>query len=97
MEKKVALKEYKPGRLSTASSGERSTMSPAWPAPTGRAKSGAPNVLFIIHDDTGFGQIGCYGGPINTPNSSLGGEWLLQQHAHHGALLPDALVLHNRP
>ena len=32
-----------------------------------RAKAGAPNVLFIVLDDVGFGQLGCYGSPINTP------------------------------
>jgi hypothetical protein len=32
---------------------------PAWPEPL-RAKEGAPNVLFIVLDDTGFGQLGCY-------------------------------------
>jgi hypothetical protein len=41
--------------------------SPAWPAPL-RAKEGAPNALFIVLDDTGFGQLSCYGSPINTPN-----------------------------
>src|SRR5271166_5360357 len=41
--------------------------SPAWPAPV-RASEGAPNVLFIVLDDTGFGQLGCYGSPISTPN-----------------------------
>jgi arylsulfatase len=41
--------------------------SPAWPAPV-RAKEGAPNVLFIVLDDTGFGNLGCYGSPIETPN-----------------------------
>jgi arylsulfatase A-like enzyme len=41
--------------------------SPAWPAPV-RAKKGAPNVLFIVLDDTGFGHLGCYGSPIQTPN-----------------------------
>jgi len=40
---------------------------PAWPVET-RAKPGAPNVLYIVIDDTGFGQLGCYGSPINTPN-----------------------------
>jgi arylsulfatase A-like enzyme len=40
---------------------------PAWPAPV-RAPRGAPNVLFIVLDDTGFGQLGCYGSPIATPN-----------------------------
>ncbi len=40
---------------------------PAWPA-IRRAKQGAPNVLFVVLDDTGFGQLGCYGSPIETPN-----------------------------
>jgi arylsulfatase A-like enzyme len=40
--------------------------SPAWPAPV-RAPKGAPNVLFIVLDDTGFGHLGCYGSPIETP------------------------------
>ena len=29
---------------------------------------GFPNVIFIGQDDTGFGQMGCYGSPIKTPN-----------------------------
>lgn len=29
---------------------------------------GAPNVVFIVLDDVGFGQIGCFGGPIDTPS-----------------------------
>jgi arylsulfatase A-like enzyme len=41
--------------------------SPAWPAPV-RAEQGSPNVLFIVLDDTGFGNLGCYGSPIETPN-----------------------------
>jgi arylsulfatase len=32
-----------------------------------RAKEGAPNVLFIVLDDTGFGHLGCYGGLTDTP------------------------------
>jgi arylsulfatase A-like enzyme len=39
---------------------------PAWPAPV-RATKGSPNVLFIVLDDTGFGHLGCYGSPIETP------------------------------
>src|SRR5450631_3794388 len=41
--------------------------SPAWPAPV-RARKGTPNVLFIVLDDTGFGHLGCYGSPIETPH-----------------------------
>src|SRR5436190_19254204 len=41
--------------------------SPAWPAPI-RARKDAPNVLLIVLDDTGFGHLGCYGSPIDTPS-----------------------------
>jgi hypothetical protein len=41
--------------------------SPAWPA-LARPEKGAPNVVFVVMDDTGFGQLGCYGSPIETPN-----------------------------
>lgn len=43
---------------------------PAWPVPP-RAPRGAPNVLMIVLDDTGFAQVGCFGGlggRIDTPN-----------------------------
>jgi arylsulfatase A-like enzyme len=64
----MAIKEYKPGTAFPGRMGRTIEESePAWPAPE-RAKAGAPNVLFIVIDDTGFGQLGCYGGPINTPN-----------------------------
>ncbi len=39
--------------------------SPALPL---SAPKGAPNVLIVVLDDVGFGQLGCYGGPIGTPN-----------------------------
>jgi arylsulfatase len=59
---------------------------PAWPAPV-RAKPGAPNVLFIVIDDTGFGQLGCYGSPINTPNfDKLAKNGLLYTNMHTTAL-----------
>ncbi len=64
----TALKEYKPGTAFTGVIGRTfDTSSPAWPEPL-RAKAGAPNVLFIVQDDTGYGQLGCYGSPIKTPN-----------------------------
>lgn len=39
---------------------------PAWQAPT-QPPPGAPNVIFILLDDVGFAQLGCYGGNIQTP------------------------------
>ena len=64
----MALKEYKPGTAFTGVIGRTFDVStPAWPEPL-RASEGAPNILFIVQDDTGFGQMGCYGSPIKTPN-----------------------------
>jgi arylsulfatase A-like enzyme len=51
------------------------------------ARPGAPNVLFIVIDDTGFGQLGCYGSPIRTPNiDKLAANGLLYTNMHTTAL-----------
>ena len=95
----MALTEYTPGSAFPGRMGRTIGESqPAWPAPR-RAREGAPNVLFIVIDDTGFGQLGCYGGDINTPNLDKLAKngLLLQQHAHHRALLALALVHPHRP
>jgi arylsulfatase A-like enzyme len=83
----MALKEYKPGTAFTGVIGRTfDQSSPAWPEPL-RAKQGAPNVLFIVQDDTGFGQIGCYGSPIKTPNiDALAANGLLFNNMHTTAL-----------
>lgn len=39
---------------------------PWWP-PEPAAPPGAPNVVLIVLDDVGFGQLGCYGSTIDTP------------------------------
>ncbi|MGB9372837.1 MAG: arylsulfatase [Jiangellales bacterium] len=33
-----------------------------------KAADGAPNVLFIVWDDVGFGTMDCFGGPVEAPN-----------------------------
>lgn len=33
-----------------------------------KVQSGAPNVVIILLDDVGFGQLGCFGSPILTPH-----------------------------
>jgi len=38
-----------------------------WWREEAKAPSGAPNVLYIVLDDTGYSQLGCYGSPIATP------------------------------
>jgi len=83
----MALKEYKPGTAFSGVIGRTfDVSSPAWPEPR-RAKEGAPNVLFIVQDDTGFGQMGCYGSPIATPNiDQLAANGLLFNNMHTTAL-----------
>ncbi|HEX3020355.1 MAG TPA: arylsulfatase [Chitinispirillaceae bacterium] len=42
---------------------------PDWtPYEASKAPSGAPNILYIVWDDVGFGAFDCYGGPIHAPN-----------------------------
>ena len=62
------LTEYKPGSTFPGVIGRTvSESSPAWPEPT-RAKEGAPNVIFFVLDDVGYGQMSVFGGLVNTPN-----------------------------
>lgn len=42
---------------------------PDWtPYEAPKASPGAPNILYIVWDDVGFGAFDCYGGPIQTPS-----------------------------
>ncbi|MCU1396707.1 MAG: arylsulfatase family protein [Ilumatobacteraceae bacterium] len=38
-----------------------------WPTPPA-PPSGAPNIVFVLVDDVGFSDIGCFGSEINTPH-----------------------------
>jgi len=40
---------------------------PAWPH-RAEAPAGAPNVVYLVLDDVGFAQLGCYGSVIETPH-----------------------------
>jgi len=79
--------EYEPGRAFPGVIGRTADdSSPAWPRPL-RAAAGSANVLFIVLDDTGFGQLGCYGSPIATPNlDALAAGGLLYTNMHTTAL-----------
>lgn len=83
----MPLNEYKAGAAFPGVIGRTVEVStPAWPEPR-RAKEGAPNVLFIVLDDTGFGQLGCYGSPIATPNlDALAADGLRFNNMHTTAL-----------
>ncbi len=83
----MALTEYEAGEAFPGVIGRTTDeSSPAWPRPV-RARPGAPNVLFIVLDDTGYGQLGCYGSPIATPNlDALAAGGLLFTSMHTTAL-----------
>lgn len=83
----MALKEYPPGTAFPGVIGRTFEESePAWPQPL-RARAGAPNVLFIVLDDTGYGQLGCFGSPIHTPNlDRLAANGLRYSNMHTTAL-----------
>ena len=60
--------EYEPGTAFPGKIGLTAPESePAWPEPI-RAREGAPNVLFFVLDDVGYGQLSPYGGLVETPN-----------------------------
>ncbi len=64
----MVLREYKPGLPFPGVIGRTVDESqPAWPEPV-RAPAGSPNVMIVVLDDTGYGQLGCFGSPIATPN-----------------------------
>ncbi|MGQ0802906.1 MAG: arylsulfatase [Actinomycetota bacterium] len=48
--------------------GRTIAQSAPWFAPVARPPDGAPNVVMIVLDDLGFGQLGCFGSDIATPN-----------------------------
>lgn len=59
---------------------------PDWPR---RAKppAGAPNIIVILMDDLGFGQLSCYGGPIDAPHiASLAAGGVRYNNFHTTAL-----------
>ncbi len=59
---------------------------PWWP-PEPEAPEGAPNVLLIVLDDVGYGQLGCFGSPIATPTiDRLAAEGVRLANFHTTAL-----------
>lgn len=48
-----------------------------------KAPKGSPNVVFLVLDDIGFGGLGCFGGPVQTPNiDRLAAEGLSYNNFH---------------
>ncbi len=52
-----------------------------------RASDGAPNVVYIVLDDCGFGDLGCYGSEVSTPSiDSLAAHGLQFNNFHSKAV-----------
>ncbi|WP_180994391.1 sulfatase-like hydrolase/transferase [Bacillus sp. Marseille-P3661] len=59
---------------------------PWWPVEDNKRKD-APNVVLIMLDDLGFGQLGCYGSTVDTPNiDKLAEEGLRYNNFHTTAM-----------
>ena len=57
-----------------------------WPAPV-KAPAGAPNIIWIILDDVGYGAAGAFGGVIRTPTlDSLANNGLRYTNFHTAAI-----------
>jgi len=55
---------------------------PAWPVAR-QPGAGAPNILVVLLDDLGFGQLTCYGGPVKAPNIARLAEGGLRYNNFH--------------
>jgi len=61
--------------------------SPPGPIPREKVAEGAPNVLLIMTDDTGFGSASTFGGPVPTPNlDALADSGIVYNRFHTTAL-----------
>jgi Sulfatase len=59
---------------------------PAWP-PLPTPPAGAPDVVIILLDDVGFGQVSTFGGPVPTPNiDKLAAQGLRYNRFHTTAI-----------
>ena len=59
---------------------------PYWPEEK-RPPKDAPNVLYVLFDDTGFAQLGCYGSLVPTPNiDAIAADGLRYNNFHVCAL-----------
>jgi arylsulfatase A-like enzyme len=70
---------------------------PAFPMPPS-APEGAPNVLYVIIDDIGFGWTEPFGGLIRNPQHPAAGRQraALHQLHHHRVVLTDPVVPDHR-
>ena len=83
----MTIKTYKDGTPFTGVIGRTTAeSSPAWPE-SPRPAEGAPNVLFFVLDDVGYGQLSAFGGLVETPViDSLADNGLRYTNMHTTAL-----------
>ena len=83
----ATIKTYKDGTPFTGVIGRTiEESSPAWPEPP-RSPAGAPNVIFFVLDDVGYGQLSSFGGLVETPVlNSLAKRGLRYTNMHTTAL-----------
>ncbi len=75
--------EYK-GKVDSTYQSSTPDFGPAMPL---EAPAGAPNIIVVLLDDVGYGQLGCYGGLIETPNiDMIAGQGLKYTNFHTTAL-----------
>ena len=83
----MAIVEYEPGTPFAGVIGRTvEESSPAWPKPP-RAPEGAPNVIFFVLDDVGYGQTSAFGGLVETPTLDRLAEGGLRYTNMHTAAL----------
>jgi arylsulfatase A-like enzyme len=67
--------------------GRTAADSTAAPEPPPKAPADSPNIVYILLDDTGFGDLGCYGSNVSTPNiDALAARGLLYNNFHSKAV-----------
>jgi arylsulfatase A-like enzyme len=86
-EQQSGIVEYEPGAPFAGTIGRTlAESSPAWPSPP-RAPEGAPNVVFFVLDDVGYGQTSAFGGLVETPTlERLAAKGLRYTNMHTAAL-----------
>jgi arylsulfatase A-like enzyme len=81
----LPIPSVKPVGLTTYDAKDPDTSFP--PIEPIRAPEGAPNVLIVLIDDTGFGASSAFGGPVNMPNAErLAAKGLKYNRFHTTAL-----------
>ena len=60
---------------------------PYWEEEEKKAPEDAPNIIYIVLDDTGYSQLGCYGSLVETPNiDSIASDGLRYRDFHVNAM-----------